>query len=633
MRKIYSVLLGIFFLLLGFSNANADGEFQTDIEVIYTVGEEGTTTVSHGVTLTNLFSDLYATSYSLVLENIEVISPRAIESGETLPLEVVKNETETNLKVSFPDNLVGKGKARRFQIEFEESRIATKTGEVWEITIPRISSLDSFNSYNLKLVVPKKLGSLAYLSPDAENSYEQAGSYVYNFSRSKVAEAGITAGFGEFQVFNFTLNYHLENPLARTSETEIAIPPDTNLQKMYYTGISPSPKNIKKDQDGNWLAVYSLSPRERVDVVVTGSVQIFSTSRPFKKPSEETLRANLVEREFWEINDPEIKRIAMALSSPKEIYDYVVNTLSYNYDRVKPNTTRIGAKGVIENPASAICMEFTDLFVALSRAKGIPAREVNGFAYTENPEIQPLSLVADVLHAWPEYWDFELETWIAVDPTWGSTTGGIDYFNKLDLRHFAFVMHGVDSQKPFPPGSYKLGTNPQKDVFVNFGRLPVNRGTEVEVNIQEKRNIPFFSQRFLITVKNPGPTSLSDVPVNIYFDDRKEETFTVENLLPFTAYEFEASVPFSFLGGTTPHSISVSVLGKTVQAPTAKNLVVLYSLIGFSIFLVGLIIFLLIRLKGVQIGNFLVRLKLKFSNINAKLTSKFKKNREDPRKP
>src|SRR5258707_13577173 len=101
-------------------------------------------------------------------------------------------------------------------------------------------------------------------------------------------------------------------------------------------------------------------------------------------------------------------------------------------------------------------MEFTDLFIAMARAAGIRAREINGYAYTENKDSEPLSLVADVLHSWPEYWDKYNKEWILVDPTWGNTTHGIDFFHKLDLRHFTFVIHGVNSEFPLSPGSYKL---------------------------------------------------------------------------------------------------------------------------------------------------------------------------------
>ncbi len=29
-----------------------------------------------------------------------------------------------------------------------------------------------------------------------------------------------------------------------------------------------------------------------------------------------------------------------------------------------------------------------------------------------------------------------------IDPTWGATTGGVDYFETLDFDHFAFVVKG-----------------------------------------------------------------------------------------------------------------------------------------------------------------------------------------------
>ena len=183
--------------------------------------------------------------------------------------------------------------------------------------------------------------------------------------------------------------------------------------------------------------------------------------------------------------------MALELKTPEAIYDYVVKTLKYDYSRVRANVERLGALAALKSPNTAICMKFTDLFIALARASGIPAREINGYAYTENPQIQPLSLVADVLHAWPEYYDKEEKVWIPIDPTWGSTTGGVDFFNKLDLRHFTFVIHGKDSVKPYAAGSYKLGTNPQKDVFVSFGSLPEVRFSSIQI-------LGEFSQTFLL---------------------------------------------------------------------------------------------------------------------------------------
>src|SRR5690606_27458932 len=129
---------------------------------------------------------------------------------------------------------------------------------------------------------------------------------------------------------------------------------------------------------------------------------------------------------FWPVNDPKIREIAQNLHSPKEVYDYVVNTFTYNYDRVGTTNQRLGALEALNAPDNALCQEFTDTFITLARAAGIPAREINGYAYTQNTTLRPLSLVPETLHAWPEYYDYESKQWIPVDPTWEHTTGGSD---------------------------------------------------------------------------------------------------------------------------------------------------------------------------------------------------------------
>jgi hypothetical protein len=63
----------------------------------------------------------------------------------------------------------------------------------------------------------------------------------------------------------------------------------------------------------------------------------------------------------------------------------------------------------------------------------------------------------------------ETGTWIPVDPTWGHTSGGINYFDQLDLNHIVFAINGDSSQRPYPAGSYKLTESNNKDVTVTFG--------------------------------------------------------------------------------------------------------------------------------------------------------------------
>jgi len=578
---------------------SAEGEFSTDLDVTYKVNESGITEVINKVTLTNLFSNLYATSYSIVLDSINPASVKGYsDQGLGYSVKTTTEGDKTTLRVEFPDTVVGKDKSRTFYISFEESSFAVRTGEVWEISIPRLSEDATFNSYNLNLQIPEKLGLEAYISPVPREKTNVNGYLTYNFSKADVEKTGITAGFGAFQVFSFTLNYHLENPLAKSAKTEITIPPDTAYQKVYYSNISPKPTNMTIDSDGNWIAEYTLSPRERVDVTAVGHVQIFSNYRPFQKPTDESLNQNLLKSDYWDTTNPEIVRLANELKTPKAIYDYVSQTLKYDYARVRPNVERLGAVRALDNPTSAICMEFTDLFVAISRAAGIPAKEVNGYAYTENPEIQPLSLVNDVLHAWPEYYDKDKGVWIPVDPTWGSTTGGVDYFSKLDLRHFTFVAHGKDAVKPYPAGSYKLGSNPQKDVFVSFGSLPEARNSNLEVTANIEGWIPLISNRLNIKITNPGPSAVYKVIPNIYFDGvKKEANINILELLPFQESKSIVEIPFSFLGINTPNIVKVEVLGEEVIIPTNKKHVIIYNLLFIFVVTILILVTIMFRLK------------------------------------
>ena len=72
------------------------------------------------------------------------------------------------------------------------------------------------------------------------------------------------------------------------------------------------------------------------------------------------------------------------------------------------------------------CNEHTQLFVALARAAGLPARIAAGLAYVDGKFFY---------HAWPE---ILLDDWVAVDPTFGQFPA--------DAAHLRFVIGGVARQ-------------------------------------------------------------------------------------------------------------------------------------------------------------------------------------------
>lgn len=572
--------------------------FKTTLNVEYRVNDKGITTVTQHIILENVYSTFYATSYSITLEGIGVNNPRATQDGQAL--DVVKTEEggKTTIRINFDDAVVGQGKKRYFDVSFDDDSIVTKTGEVWEILIPRINPDTNYESYSVTLDVPKSFGNSAYISPNPTSTSSIDGYNQYIFSGTTATKNGVSAAFGQFQVFDFKLIYHLENPLARTASVEVAIPPDSAFQKVNYSGITPRPTEVRVDSDGNWLAKYDLKAHERVDVTANGAVQIFAAPRQFPVSSETALKNDIKPSDYWQVTDPQIVALAQKLKTPRAIYNYVASTLKYDYNRVQPNVTRAGAVEALTNPTSAICTEFTDLFIALARAAGIPAREVNGYAYTENPQIQPISLVADVLHAWPEYWDSKAKVWVPVDPTWGSTTGGIDFFSKLDLRHFAFVIHGENSTKPYPPGSYKLGANPQKDVFVSFGKLPEKRAAIAEISPKTTGGILFLGLKVDALVTNPGPVGLYDQSVKIYFDDKLNKEFKIDQLPVYGKKEFVVDVPYGFFGHGTPDKVTITMGSQSVTIPTYKQNFIIANVSIVLIVILGLTIMTYLRISA-----------------------------------
>jgi len=595
-------ILSIIFLITIFfysarSLVSASEEFSIDSTITYEVKESGGIFVSQNINMENLTTDLYATSYSVELTNIQPQNIRAFEGKNDLKSEVSKNGEETIITTYFNDSLVGKGKSRNFDITFDEYSFAQRTGEIWEISIPRLGNDSNFKNLTVKLKVPVSLGEEAYLSPEPNSYLIQNDFRIYTYNSKASQSLGITAGFGQFQVFSFTLNYHLENPLNKKSEAVIAIPPDTAFQKLYYQSIFPQPLNVTVDSDGNWLAIYNLSARQRLDIFVKGSVQIFAGPRPFLIYPDVVLANNLKETDFWQVNDIDIKTIADRLKTPFDIYNFVSKNLSYDISRVKPNYERLGAQKALANPSSAICMEYTDAFIAIARAAGIPAREINGYAYTENRDIQPLSLVSDVLHAWPEYWDGKKNLWIPIDPTWASTTGGVDYFNKLDLRHFTFVIHGNSPSYPYPPGSYKLGPNPQKDVFVNFGQLPEKKISKPNIYAEVKKTFGIFNKEIDIVIDNPGPSAIYNSKLNIYFDSVLKKNTEVDILTPYSKYEEAIKIPFGILGTKAPEEVKIEYFGEKISLHTNKKQIMLTNLVVLFMVLILIVLLIIFRLK------------------------------------
>jgi hypothetical protein len=131
---------------------------------------------------------------------------------------------------------------------------------------------------------------------------------------------------------------------------------------------------------------------------------------------------------FLEVEHREIMALAERLADASRDPRVVAQRINaWVYDSIKKEVT-VGIPSALHVLHTRVgdCNEHTQLFVALARAAGIPARVAAGLAYVDGKFYY---------HAWPEVM---LRGWVAVDPTFGQFPA--------DAAHIRFVTGGLGQQ-------------------------------------------------------------------------------------------------------------------------------------------------------------------------------------------
>ncbi len=561
-------------------------DFTADYDIDYAVSPTGTTIVTQKVSLTNNKTNLYPRQYAIVLDTQRIKNVIAYDSKGMISPTINQNDGKTEITLKFNDQVVGMGKTMQFELRYEQADIAQKHGNIWEVNIPGIENDPAIGMYTVSLRTPPSFGSTAYLKPAPASGRK--------WVKHQMVQGGISAAFGDKQEFTAELYYDLENTKLTDALYEIALPPDTAFQQIQIQSIEPKPKETKLDADGNWVAVYELAGSQKLRVLAKLAIATYIKPRSDFKTNPIIPTDYTIAQPFWDIQDPVIQKLATQYKTPRQIFDFVANTLTYNYNRTGEAYKRYGSRETLKNPKDALCSEFTDLFVTMARAAGIPARESVGYAYTTDAKRRPITVYGDVLHAWPEYFDETRGLWIPVDPTWTKTTKGVDYFDTLDFNHIAFVLHGHESDYPYPAGSFKQGSIPKKNVTVNFAEKSMkNEKQTLNTSISIPKSIPLGSLlEGSVTVQNTSGISVSDVEISIHaepfiFDTTKKESY----IPPYGTVNIPVSIQTSGIIPRTKGKVTVTTNGDITT--TYYDLEPQYKLlIPGGLVLLGFLIFL-----------------------------------------
>jgi len=319
---------------------------------------------------------------------------------------------------------------------------------VFESSDEETGTLTVFN-YNFTIAVDENIPPLSKAYPKYAKT-EENGKQYFKFNQTDRIENSPSLEFGTSVLYKFTLQYTTPqtdnfvpekyssffNALS-TNVYEISLPrefEETN-QRVYLESISPTPKDIYKDEEGNILALFEVPANKESKIEVIGYISveqdsIEEQSKTFDMPLEEYFNKikdsdyigrYLSATKYWETNDEYIKQEAETLIKDhgtlldviKTDYKYINDKLEYDQNKTTSENTRIGAKAALLGGPS-VCMEYADVMISLLRAQGIPSRAALGYANLR--EIAPDN---QVRHQWVQIWVPDYG-WLSVDPTFES---------------------------------------------------------------------------------------------------------------------------------------------------------------------------------------------------------------------
>ncbi len=259
--------------------------------------------------------------------------------------------------------------------------------------------------------------------------------------------------------YRFSHTFERRNP-NRAALVRVALPGDeTGKQEIHSLVFRPEPTRILEYGDRKYAEWVWNSVKNPIVLHVQVNATLLEhdihskPEAPMPQLPAEVVKAYVQAEPYLETLNPQIIALADSLpesNSPAETALHILHTVA----------TRLRYKGydpVDQGAAKALragkgdCTEYTDLFVALCRAKGIPARSRIGILH--NAKKMPLHSVAEVY--------LPQQGWVSVDPLDYDRNGTLKPVRMLylptlrnDLTLFgyfadkAYMIHDLGEQGP-----------------------------------------------------------------------------------------------------------------------------------------------------------------------------------------
>ncbi len=233
------------------------------------------------------------------------------------------------------------------------------------------------------------------------------------------------------QEFKFIQEFKIDASETQRFDLKFTVPVTIpNIQHVVSITYNVNPTDVSTDSSGNTIASFTdfrANAGQSGYITATAIIELNLTScgigsdRAVYDTSSAEYVQNIKPENYIESNDPQIISLAKSITSgfsdpssqARAICRWVYKNLTYTY-----SSSEKGALAAL-NSGSGKCTDYSDLFVALCRASGLPARVIRGQT-TNNADSWGLLVQSDSKntagHQWAEVY-FPLFGWVTFDPT------------------------------------------------------------------------------------------------------------------------------------------------------------------------------------------------------------------------
>lgn len=481
MKRILFTLSFSIFLLFGFQVNAYGADFNVVVEKVYEINTPNEIYITENRKITNnsqnrlISSDNTETFQIIVLgENTDQLSPSFLSAKSFIDDKLVQNTKGSSgidtLELNIPYNgAINIGQSKQFRIEYTNTGLTKRTGALLDIYAPGFSESYLFENnstsytYKTTLKINKSLGEIGFVVPSPVKETDNGEFIVYEISQESLVGSKIWIQIGKTQYYKFNIKQEVvaSDTINKgySNEYHLVIPRSIveaeTTQNVYYKSFDPLPKQIVEDVDGNLIATFKIPSHENKTILINGyaivdkiNVQATPENSGTISDIDSTIFSQYLQpAEFWEVDNPEIINKAIELKAEEtniysiieSNYSHIVDTIDYSDIKRFGINDRQGALKTLQGGA-AVCMEYSDLFLALARAQGIPARAAFGYGYDAR-----IGENQQDAHQWVQVYLPGLKEWLSVDVTWGesgpSLIGG-------DLNHFYTHIASLDPDSP-----------------------------------------------------------------------------------------------------------------------------------------------------------------------------------------